>query len=153
MANHVIGRLVPATMYISHFASSKCEMYTHAEVPVSCCNSRGRHFISSQYKNNHENRHYNTFTCIYIVSSQLNCFQLSRSLPDFIALNKPSSLLVTSACMSISCFEKAKREMDTVDWHVYFTFSHDTGLQRQLESVDTNTPVQVVVGCIDFRCS
>lgn len=42
--------------------------------------------------------------------------------------------------MSISCFEEAKREMDTVDWHVYiFTFSHDAGLQKQLESVDTKS--------------
>lgn len=34
--------------------------------------------------------------------------------------------------ISISCFEEAKREMDTVDWHVYYTFCCDAELSIML---------------------
>lgn len=40
----------------------------------------------------------------------------------------------TSACVFISHFKEAKREVDSVDWRVYYTFSLATGVKNCISS-------------------
>lgn len=106
------------------------------EVAVSCCNRRGRYFISIQHENNHRkvlDRHYYPFTCIYILGTQLIHFWWLRTLDllhtffvhcwllVFNRLSPPAGN-ATNTCLSISRFGDGNREKDTMGRRVYFTF-------------------------------
>lgn len=56
----------------------------------------------------------------------LSCDYLHAGLKYFPVL--VLQITAFSACVYISCFGEAKREMDTVDRSVYYTFCHNTRL-------------------------
>lgn len=62
--------------------------------------------------------------------------QTSRPVSQSSITASPAGT-ATSAYVSISCCEKAKCELDSVDWYVYYTLCHEIGLQSVSNSLAT----------------
>lgn len=60
--------------------------------------------------------------------------QTSRPVSQSSITASPAGT-ATSAYVSMSCFEKAKCELDTVDWYVYYMLCHEIGLQSVSNSL------------------